>query len=63
MRIKATNYLRHDNLHHIPSTQTNDKKLYKPSTDKKGIVCRGNNFGYVVPWEIKTNKESSILAP
>ena len=49
-------------VHHEPFVKSTDSVLYKPCADKKGLHCEGDQFGYVVDWQISEKKRESILA-
>lgn len=36
----------------VQSFHKGDTHLYKPFTSQKGLHCEGDQFGYVVEWEI-----------
>ena len=47
---------------HIPNRRTGSNRLYRPCADKKGLHCEGDQFGYVVDWEITENRKEAMLA-
>jgi hypothetical protein len=55
------NKFRYEKEQHIPNPRTGSNQLYRPCADKKGLHCEGDQFGYVVDWEITENEEEAIL--
>ena len=50
-----------EKVHRVHYSKTDNNQLYQPCTDKKGIHCEGNQFGYVVDWQITEKKREAIL--
>ena len=45
----------------ISRLTTSDKHQYKPCPGEKGLQCKGDQFDYVVEWEIHEEAEVSLL--
>ena len=39
-------------VRNYPYLRTKNQTYYEPLLDQKGIHCEGDQFGYVVDWEI-----------
>ena len=61
VRISETANPHQERLHRVHYLKTDNKRLYKPFTDKKGLHCEGDRFGYVVDWQISEKKRDTVL--
>jgi len=41
---------------HLQKKQHTINECYQPRKCKKGLYCSGDQFDYVVPWEVKTRR-------
>ena len=60
-RIISKNNSRMEDIIHVDYRRTSSNRLYKPCTNKKGLHCEGDQFGYVVDWQITDKKRETVL--
>ena len=60
-QIAFSNNFHYEKQPHIPNSRTDSNRLYRPCADKKGLHCEGDQFGYVVDWEVTEKRGETIL--
>ncbi len=59
-RVKSNPYM--NSVQHVHYLRTGNSIEHRPCTDKKGIHCEGDKFGYVVDWQVSEKKQKIVFA-